>query len=248
MTGAAGSETMSEPSAPHLTVVVPIYNEEAILEAAVHDLVARMPRLERSWELILAENGSTDRTVEIAAELARRFDEVESFSAPAPDYGLALREGIARARGRYVMCDEIDICDVDFYGRALFLLEGDRADFVVGSKAMAGAADRRPLGRRAATRVLNGLLRVLLGFSGTDTHGLKAFRREALLPVAEECLVDRDLFASEFVIRAQRGGLRVTEIPVTIIEKRPPSIDLVRRVPAVLKGLGRLFVAIRLGR
>ena len=56
---------------------------------------------------------------------------------------------------------------------------------VVGSKAMKGASDERPLIRRAATRVLNGMLRVALGFRGTDTHGLKAFRRATLLPVVE---------------------------------------------------------------
>ena len=154
---------------------------------------------------------------------------------PAP-YGLALREGIDRASGRYVMCDEIDICDVEFYGRALELLEAGAADMVVGSKTMKGADDRRPLSRRAATSIINGLLRLVLDFKGTDTHGLKAFRRELLLPIASQCVVERDLFASEFVIRAGRDGINVTEIPVNIVEKRAPSIDLVRRVPAVLKG------------
>ena len=52
---------------------------------------------------------------------------------------------------------------------------------VVGSKAMKGASDQRPLFRRAATRVINGMLRVALDFRGTDTHGLKAFHRETLL-------------------------------------------------------------------
>jgi glycosyltransferase involved in cell wall biosynthesis len=235
-------------SKPVLSVVIPVYNEEAILTAAVHDLLARMPDLDRSFELILAENGSVDRTREIAAELADRHGCVTTFSAPEPDYGAALRMGIARARGEFVICDEIDICDVDFHRRALALLEAGEADLVIGSKAMSGADDRRPLGRRVATRVINGLLRALLGFTGTDTHGLKAFRRETLAPFAEACLVDRDLFASEFVIRAERGGVSVIEIPVTIAEKRPPSIDLVRRVPAVLGGLARLFAAIRLGR
>jgi len=235
-------------SKPVLSVVIPVYNEEAILTSAVHDLLARLPDLGRSFELILAENGSSDRTVEIAAELAGKHETVDTFSSPAPDYGVALRMGIARARGDFVFCDEIDICDVEFYRRALELLEAGRADLVIGSKAMPGADDRRPLGRRAATRVINGLLRVLLGFHGTDTHGLKAFRREVLAPFAEACLVDRDLFASEFVIRAERGGVTVVEIPVSIVEKRPPSIDLLRRVPAVLGGLARLFAAIRLGR
>lgn len=232
---------------PEISVVIPIHNEEGILSAAVHDLLAKLPKLGRPFELILAENGSVDRTVELANELAEQHPEVSTFSAPEPDYGLALRQGIDRARGRFVMCDEIDICDTDFYARALALLEPGEAELVVGSKAMRGAADRRPLGRRAATHVINGMLRVFLGFRGTDTHGLKAFRREALLDVAHSCIVNRDLFASELVIRAERGGVKVVEIPVTIVEKRPPSIDLVRRVPAVLRGLGRLVVAIRLG-
>jgi glycosyltransferase AglD len=233
---------------PEISIVIPIHNEEGILTAAVHDLLAKMPRLGRSFELILAENGSFDRTVEIASELSADHAEVSTFSAPQPDYGLALRLGIDRARGTFVMCDEIDICDVDFYERALKLLDAERAELVVGSKAMRGAADKRPLGRRAATHVINGMLRMFLGFKGTDTHGLKAFRREKMLDVAHACIVNRDLFASELVVRAERSGVRIVEIPVTIVEKRPPSIDLLRRVPTVLKGLGRLVVAIRLGR
>ncbi len=234
---------------PQLSVVIPIHNEEGILLSAVHDLLARLPRLEKSFELILAENGSDDDTVAIAKQLAEAHEQVRMFSLEQADYGLALRQGIEQARGTYVMCDEVDICDVDFYRRALELLEAGGCDLVVGSKAMPGAQDRRPLVRKTATFVINRLLRITLGFKGTDTHGLKAFRREALLPVAQACVVDRDLFASEFVIRAGRDkGLTVIEVPVSIVEKRPPSIDLARRVPAVLKGLARLYVAIRMER
>ena len=121
-------------------------------------------------------------------------------------------------------------------------------DLVVGSKAMSGAADQRPFVRRLATRTINGMLRVLLGFRGTDTHGLKAFRRDALTRTATRCVVDKDLFASEFVIRAERDGVRVVEIPVSIAEKRPPSIQLTRRVPRVLRDLARLVYVIRIRR
>jgi hypothetical protein len=100
--------------------------------------------------------------------------------------------------------------------------------------------------RHFATLVINGMLRVTLGFKGTDTHGLKAFRRASLVPVVERCIVDKDLFASELVIRAERtGSVRIKEIPVRVLEKRPPSIHLFRRVPNVLKGIARLVVAIR---
>jgi hypothetical protein len=90
------------------------------------------------------------------------------------------------------------------------------------------------------------LLRVTLGFRGTDTHGLKAFRRTALLDTVRACLVDKDVFASEFVIRADRGGVRIKEIPVHIIEKRPPSINLFKRVPNVVKNIAKLTYAIRI--
>ena len=79
------------------------------------------------------------------------------------------------------------------------------------------------------------MLRIILGFRGTDTHGLKAFRRVALLDTVRACLVDKDVFASEFVIRADRGGIKTEEIPVHIVEKRPPSINLFKRVPNVLE-------------
>jgi hypothetical protein len=118
---------------------------------------------------------------------------------------------------------------------------------VVGSKAMKGASDQRPLLRRAATRIINGMLRVALDFRGTDTHGLKAFTRSALLPIVEACVIDRDLFASELVIRASRADLRVLEIPVRLHEKRPPAINLVKRVPNVLRGMAKLTYVIRFG-
>jgi hypothetical protein len=172
---------------------------------------------------------------------------VSIHSLGAPNYGLALKHGIQRARGEFVVCDEIDLCDTDFYRRALARLDGDHADLVVGSKVMEGAEDKRPMLRHAATLVINGMLRVLVGFHGTDTHGLKAFRRARLLDTVERCVLERDLFASEFVIRAEREGKRVEEIPIHIVEKRPPSTHLFKRVPKVLRDIARLTYIIRLG-
>ncbi|MCA9533786.1 MAG: glycosyltransferase [Myxococcales bacterium] len=237
---------MTNDPQPRVSIIIPVYNEEAILQTAVVDLIDRLREFDWTYELCLAENGSKDRTVEVGEELARRFPQVSIRSVGEPNYGLALRRGILAARGEYVICDEIDLCDTDFYRRALEALETKQADFVVGSKVMAGASDERPLFRRMGTVVINGMLRVALGFRGTDTHGLKAFRRASVVDVANACLVDKDLFASELVIRAERGGVRMMEIPVRVLEKRPPSIGLTRRVPNVLKNLARLFIAIRI--
>lgn len=228
--------------------VIPVYNEEALLTSAVHDLVVRLAdRLpDLRYEILLTENGSTDDTLELAYELERKYPQVRVLHSPEPNYGRALRRGILEARGTWVLCDEIDICDIGFHQRALAILQADQADMVVGSKAHRDALDQRPLVRRAATMVLNQLLRALLGFQGTDTHGLKAFHRERLLPTLRRCIVDKDIFASEFVIRSERAAMRILEIPVVIHEKRPPSIHLYRRVPHVLRNLVKLTWAIRL--
>jgi glycosyltransferase involved in cell wall biosynthesis len=239
---------------PDVSIVIPIHNEEGILREAVSELLAGLDGVraalgepELAFEIILAENGSTDRTVELAMHLASESPHVRAFSLGEPNYGKALRRGILEASGTYVICEEIDLCDHDFHRRALELLRHGDADLVVGSKAMKGASDHRPILRRAATRVLNGMLRVALDFRGTDTHGLKAFHRETLLPVVEDCVIERDLFASELVIRAGRAGVRVLEIPIRLDEKRPPAINLVRRVPNVLRGMAKLTYVIRFG-
>ncbi len=237
---------MSNATPPELTIVIPVYNEEAILERALRGLIKEVRTLERSFEVLLATNGCVDQTIPIAEELMRGdFPEICVLECPEPDYGAALRMGILAARGHIVLCDEIDLCDVDFYRRALRRLDHDECDLVVGSKAMRGSRDRRPFTRRMATRVINGMLWASLGFEGTDTHGLKAFLRDPMLPIVESCAVNKDLFASEMVIRAERKGLRIQEIPIELEEQRSPPIHLVKRVPRVLKDMAKLVYVIR---
>jgi glycosyltransferase involved in cell wall biosynthesis len=232
-------------SAPEVSIVIPVYNEQALLRSALADLRARLIAMHLNYEIVLAENGSTDRTLERIRELEREWPELRSLTLPAPNYGRALRQGIESARGAYVVCDEIDIGDTDFYAVALELLRNGRADLVVGSKLSGGAKDDRPLFRHWLSLAYTGALALLVGFRGTDTHGLKAFRREPMLPVVRACQVDRDVFASELVIRSHRAPLRVVEIPTRIREKRPPSINLIRRLPAVVTNLAKLTWVLR---
>jgi glycosyltransferase involved in cell wall biosynthesis len=227
-----------------ISIVIPVYNEASIVREAALELCRKLDDLAWDYELILTENGSTDGTKQIVGELAAENHRIRALTGGQPNYGRALKRGILEARGSEVICDEIDLCDIDFYQRALPLL-AEGADLVVGSKAMKGANDARPLVRRAATRVITLLLRLTTGFRGTDTHGLKAFKRERLEEVARACVVERDLFASELVIRAQRMGREVREIPITLHEKRPPSTHLFGRVPRVIMGLIKLGWTIR---
>lgn len=235
-------------SAPIVSIVIPVYNEEAILHAAVVDLREKLKDVAWSYEILIAENGSTDGTITIAGALASKYEDVRWFSLGEPNYGLAMRRGILEAKGTFVVCDEIDLCDTVFHASAVELLQRGDADLVIGSKLLAGSSDERPWARNVASRVYNGLLRTTLGFRGTDTHGLKAFRRDKLLPIVNRCVIDKDVFASEFVIRAYREAIPIREIPVRVIEKRRPSINLFRRVPNVMKQVARLAWAIRVHR
>jgi glycosyltransferase involved in cell wall biosynthesis len=231
-----------------VSIVIPVYNEEGILHAAVVDLRERLAPLDWNYEIVLAENGSRDGTVEVARTLSAKYPEVRLISTGTPNYGQALRAGLLAARGKFVLCDEIDLCDVDFHRRALALLRDGSSEMVIGSKLIEGASDERPLFRHAASIVYTGLLRALLDFRGSDTHGLKAFVRERIVPVAESCLTDKDVFASELVIRAYRAGFTAVEIPIRLKEKRPPSINLLNRVPNVLSNLAKLTWVVRVGR
>lgn len=230
---------------PSVSIVIPIHNEEPILHAAVVDLRERLENFGYDWDLILAENGSTDATIRVATALAEKYPDITVISHPAPNYGAALRAGLLQARGEFVICDEIDLCDVEFHNKALDLLRATDTDMVVGSKLLSGASDERPALRHAASFLYSTLLRWLLGFRGTDTHGLKALRRSTMTPIVQSCIVDRDVFASELVIRAERANLKIQEIPIRVMEKRPPTINLLRRVPRVVSAVARLAWALR---
>ena len=188
--------------------------------------------LEDKYEIVLCENGSTDRTLEVARGLCLSYPQIRVESLPQPSYGLALRHGISQAQGKDVALFNVDFWNVAFLQRAVGYLT--YYDVVVGSKATRGARDLRPFTRRLATRIFNLLLCLLCGFQGTDTHGIKAFNRSRILPIVSQCQFNSDLFDTELVIRAQKAGLRYRELPISVRERRPTRSSLWRRTPKAL--------------
>jgi len=89
------------------------------------------------------------------------------------------------------------------------------------------------------------MLRVGFGLKVTDTHGMKALVREPLLPVVAQCRYGRDLFDTELILRAERAGLVVAEIPVDVEELRPARTSVIRRIPRTLSGLTQLWFSLR---
>lgn len=229
---------------PDISVVIPVYNEAAILDSAVPRFLAALEELGLSFELILVENGSSDQSPQMVQAWQLRDERVVAMHCASPNYGAAMQLGLVKARAEIVICEEIDLGAKLFWSQALACIKQDNLALVVGSKAMDGSADLRPWLRRAATRGYNGVLRLCFGYTGTDTHGVKVLNKRMLAPVISACKTQHDVFASELVIRVERSGLAWRELPIRIKESRPTSIALHRRIPRVLGQLMRLTLAI----
>lgn len=231
-----------------LSVVMPAYNEAALLERSVGDVVDGLREWNVPFEVRVVENGSTDGTRTVAERLAATVDEVWTHSLPVANYGEAIRTGLLEAHGDVVVLFDVDFHDLGFLKEALTVLD-DGEDpvgpvIVVGSKRAPGASDERAWIRRLATGVFTGILHLMFELDVSDTHGIKAMRRDVIEPIARKCAFGVDLFDTELIIRAERGGWKVAEVPVTVIELRPARTSILHRVPRTLWGIVKLRIVL----
>jgi glycosyltransferase involved in cell wall biosynthesis len=225
---------------------MPAHNEASYLESSVREVHDGLRARGHEIEVIVVENGSTDETVAIARHLADTTSDLRVLSRPIADYGAALRDGMLSARGELIVTFDVDYYELAFVDDALELLTGPAPApaIVVGSKRAPGARDQRPWSRRLVTTVFSTLLHLVFSLSVSDTHGMKAMRRANVAPIAERCRFRTDLFDTELVIRSERAGLMVTELPVTAEERRPSRTPIWRRVPRTVVGMVVLRVAL----
>ncbi|MEX0698459.1 MAG: glycosyltransferase family 2 protein [Acidimicrobiia bacterium] len=226
---------------PTLSVVVPVYNEAAFIPQALPMLISEMDGLGLPYRIHLVENGSSDGSADVARAVAGEASVTVSSLAVA-DYGAAMRQGFLEAEGDWVVNFDIDYFSADFLRQVTATPD---ADLVIGSKRDPSSQDRRPLIRRFATWVFNLMLRTILGSKVSDTHGMKAFRRSLVDDLAGLVVSRQDLYDTELVIRAERNGYRIVEVPVVVEEIRAARSSLVKRVPRTVVGLVRIRRALR---
>jgi glycosyltransferase involved in cell wall biosynthesis len=229
---------------PTFSIVIPVFNEAGFLPTAIPALVSEMEGLEAPWRVLIVENGSTDDTASVARGLARDLP-IEVISLPDADYGAAMRRGFELAEGSWVVNFDIDYFSAEFLSR---VVELEGIDLVIGSKRDPGSDDRRPPIRRLATRVFNLLLKTMLGSGVSDTHGMKAFRSSLVLDLVPAVASTQDLFDTELVVRAERAGYRIAEVPVVVEEIRSAKSSLIKRVPRTVAGLWRIRRSLRADR
>ena len=228
---------------PAISAVIPVHNEAGFIDAALPRLIESMESLDEIFEVIIAENGSTDATAEVAARFGDTDNRVSMITLPEPDYGAAMRAGFLRAKGAWIVNFDIDYFSADFIRSGLRIK--DSADIVLASKRVAGSDDRRSLLRRLGTWGFNMVLRLLFRSEVTDTHGMKMIRRSVVETLVPEVESTKDLFDTELVLRAERAGHRIVEVPVTVEELRTARSSFVKRIPRTLVGLWRIRRTLR---
>jgi glycosyltransferase involved in cell wall biosynthesis len=193
-----------------VTVVIPCLNEEAAVGATVDQAWEGIAASGRPGEVIVVDNGSTDRSAEIAGEHGAIVVREER-----PGYGSAYLAGLAQARGEFIVMGDADetypLRDlapfVDRLAGGDDLVMGSRFEGTIHGEAMPW------LNRHVGNPVLTGLLNVLFGVTVSDAHcGMRAVRRDALTTLDLHSTGME--FASEMVFKGFRRGLTVSEIPI----------------------------------
>lgn len=221
-----------------MTVVVPVHNEASFLPNALPNLLAEMHDVAAEITVLVVENGSTDTTADLVREAMANRSDLFLLELAEPNYGAAMREGFLAARTDWVANFDIDYFSGSFLTSALAL--ADTADVVLASKRASGSDDQRGFIRKLATWTFNLILRFVLGSGVSDTHGMKLVRRTVVEDIAPKVISTVDLFDTELVVRAEREGYRIVELPVEVVELRDTKSSLIKRVPRTLKGVWRI--------
>jgi glycosyltransferase involved in cell wall biosynthesis len=227
-----------------VTIVIPVHNEASFLPGALPQLFDEIATVVNAdISVLIVENGSTDATADIVRTAMATAPTLDLIELPEPNYGAAMREGFLTSTSEWVVNFDIDYFSGAFLSKALAL--SDEADIVLASKRAEGSDDQRGAVRRLATWTFNQVLRFALGSSVSDTHGMKLIRREVVDQIVPKVVSTVDLFDTELVVRAEKAGFRIAELPVSVVELREAKSSLLKRVPRTLKGVWRIRKALR---
>jgi len=229
----------------HLSIVVPVYNEEGLLLTMAEQLGPHLDDFagRGRWQFVLVDNGSTDASGEICSEILRRWPGSVAIQLDRPNYGEALYQGLIRAAGPWAFVVNVDFWDVPFM-RWCFRTRGVY-DLVIGSKRADYSLNRQQKYRRILSWGLNTILQAVFGFVGSDTHGQKFLYLPVMRPIFNQCVMRRGQFDTEFTLRAARAQLWIAEVPVPIVEVRPVRNFMLQKIIRNLIDIRRLRRVIR---
>ncbi len=211
-----------------VSLILPAYNEADKLEHAVERTTEELMKIVSSFEIIIAEDGSTDGTDVIAAELAHRHAFVRHLhSDQRLGKGSALKKACEEAKGSTIAFFDVDLAtDMKHLEELIHSIEKEGFDFATGSRLLTESEVKRGLKREAASRVFNHLIRILLRSKLHDHPcGFKSFKRSSLFILMDEVKDQHWFWDTELLVRAQRRGYKVKEFPVKWHQGTTTRID-----------------------
>jgi len=252
--GWLGCPDLSQPTitltAPFLSVIIPAHNEESRLPRTLGRVFTFLEKQPYTSEVVIVENASSDRTLEIAHEFAKKYSNIVIIHEEERGKGNAVRRGMLDARGEYRF-----VCDADlsmpieeiskFIPPAL-----DGFDVAIASREAPGAVRyNEPSYRHLGGRAINLLIRVLILPGLNDTQcGFKCFRAD----VAEELFKQQTLngwsFDIEILYLARRKKMRVTEIPINWHFDADSKVKAVRDALRMIGDIFRIHINAMRGR
>jgi len=222
------------------SVVVPIYNEEEILIDSCNKIFEICKKMELDFEIIFSENGSTDKTLTLINEFSSGRAECKVISNNLANYGIALRKGFKEAKNEMIISFDIDYFSEQFLIDSLSLEKKFSA--ITASKRLSESQDGRKFIRRIATNFFVLILKILFQTSMSDTHGMKGIRRSSCGEQIQNVVSTQDLFDTELLLRIERSGGNIYEVPAMVNEIRPSVSVIYSRIPRTIYSLIKLRI------
>lgn len=227
---------------PVVSVILTTYNEGFVIAESTAMLRAMLERLRYPFEIIIADDGSTDNSRALAEELARQDPRVRAVGREHNrGRGQTVEDGIRAARGRYVgfIDTDLEIPPENILTMLLALERG--AEAVIGFRLY--TLDMNYTARWIMSVVYAKLMKYLLNLPFADTEaGIKFFRRESILPVLDRVTAKGWPWDTEIVVKSYHAGLKVEEVLVTVVKRPgiPTTVKIVSTIIDYLKNLQRL--------
>ncbi|MEN6442463.1 MAG: dolichyl-phosphate beta-glucosyltransferase [Methanoregula sp.] len=201
---------------PEVTAIIPVFNDRQALERAIPVSIDTLSAITGSFELIVAEDGSTDGSAFFVKDYEKRDPRVRLLhSDDRLGRGRALNRAFHEARGSIVCYYDVDLATDMQHLSTLILAIRNGADISTGSRLLPDSDIVRTEGREIASRTYNFLVRLFLGSRLYDHQcGFKGFNKERILAVLPLIHSNHWFWDTELLVRAQRAGYTVTEFPV----------------------------------
>jgi glycosyltransferase involved in cell wall biosynthesis len=215
---------------PEVSLIIPAYNEASILRRNLEIIEKTVSQIVSSYEVIIAEDGSSDETAKIAADISNnRSKVIHLHSNQRLGKGLALKRALKASKGQTLVFMDVDLSTSLDHLQDVVKMIKNGYDIVVGSRHVKGSYVKRSLLRYIASRAYNVLVKLLFRDNISDHQcGFKGFNYLAVKDVVDTVTETGFLFDTELILRMKQKGLHVIEIPVkwTEPEDRIPKFNL----------------------